>query len=215
MKIQTKSNSKLSKVLKAILAGISVIVILCVVSLILSNTIIVCSTRENIYNVNEASSIKEKHSFDCIIVFGCEVLPDKSPSIMLGDRLACAVSLYFEGVSDKILISGDKSDANYDEVTCMKNYLLEHSIPQDSIIADYEGFSTIETALRAKTVFNIDSACLVTQEYHLYRALYLCQQFGIDCVGVCAQGHEFVAQPYFNLREVAARLKDFVYCEFI
>ena len=120
--------------------------------------------------------------------------------------------LYENGVSPKLLMSGDHGTEDYDEVNVMKREALAAGIPAEDVFMDHAGFSTYETIYRAKEVFGVKSAFIVTQEYHLYRALYDAINFGIDAVGVPAQASEDPGQVWRDLREVAARVKDMVYC---
>jgi vancomycin permeability regulator SanA len=118
------------------------------------------------------------------IVFGAGVRPDGSPSPILADRVEAAVELYRSGAAAKPLMSGDNSRPDYDEPTAMRDYALARGVPADDVVLDYAGFSTYDTCFRAHDVFGVTAATLVTQRYHLPRALYLCQQLGIEAVGL-------------------------------
>lgn len=152
--------------------------------------------------------------YDCIIVLGCGLTDDGKPKQMLRARLDSAISLYESGVSGKLLMSGDHGRVTYDEVNAMKDYAIEKGVPSEDIFMDHAGFSTYETMYRAKTVFEVSSACVVTQEYHLYRALYDAEKMGINAFGVCAEQNDTLKQAYRNLREMIARNKDLIYCIF-
>lgn len=151
--------------------------------------------------------------YDCIIVPGCAIQGGE-PSDMLRDRLDRAIELYNSGVSDKILLSGDHSSDYYNELAVMENYTLKQGVPADAIETDHSGFSTYETVYRAKNVYGVKKAVIVTQKYHLYRAVYLARRFGIDAVGVKSMPNTYVNQLYCSLREVLARNKDFLYAIF-
>lgn len=151
---------------------------------------------------------------DCILILGAGVVGGDRPSLMLKDRLEEGIRLYNLGVSDKILVSGDHGQKNYDEVNVMKNYLMEAGIPGEDIFMDHAGFSTYESAYRAKEIFGVETAVVVTQEYHMYRAIFDCQRMGIDTRGSCAAKINYKGALYRNIREVVARDKDLFFCLF-
>ncbi len=138
------------------------------------------------------------------IVFGAAVRPDGEPSWMLADRVDAAVELYKEGRVRRILMTGDNSRPEYDEVTAMKRHAVELGVPAAKINLDYAGFRTYDSCYRAKAIFGIEKAVLVTQGYHLPRALYLANSLGIDAVGLKAGQDRYPRQEYYNLREAAA-----------
>lgn len=146
---------------------------------------------------------------DCILVLGAGLKPDGSPSDMLRDRLSFACDLWEEGVSDTVLVSGDRASESYDEVTAMKNYLLAHGVPEEAILEDPKGYSTSESLKRAKDVFGYENVVVVTQRYHLYRALYIAQKTGLDAKGVNSDPYTYRGQVLRDIREFAARIKDF------
>lgn len=151
--------------------------------------------------------------FDCIIVLGCGVWGE-TPTPLLSDRLDTALALYKAGVAPKILMSGDHGRTNYNEVAVMRRYVLERGVPSEDIFMDHAGFSTYETMVRAADVFGVKKAVIVTQKYHLYRALYDASAFGIEANGTIATGHDFGSQIFWELREAAARVKDALWCMF-
>ena len=146
---------------------------------------------------------------DCIIVFGCQVRNDGTPSHMLEDRLKRGVALYEAGAAPKLLMSGDHGTKGYDEVNTMKGYAIEASIPTEDIFMDHAGFSTYETVYRAKEIFGAEKIILVTQEYHLYRAMYIAEAMGLEVYGVAADYRSYSGQFSRDIREVLARVKDF------
>jgi vancomycin permeability regulator SanA len=146
---------------------------------------------------------------DCILVLGAAVSGD-TPSKMLQDRLDVAVALYYERVADKLLLSGDNGQVNYNEVVAMKKYVLEAGVPAEDIFLDYAGFSTYESMYRARDVFLVESAVVVTQKYHLYRALQIGRALGLTVRGVASNQEVYDGQEYRDLREVAARVKDVI-----
>lgn len=148
---------------------------------------------------------------DCILVLGAGIWQDK-PSPMLKDRLVTAIDLYKKGVSKKIIMSGDHSREDYDEVNIMKNFAIENGVPSEDIFMDHAGFSSYESMYRAKEVFDVKRMVIVTQKYHLFRSLYIANKLGIKAYGVEAESIRYAGDIYRELREVLARNKDFVKC---
>jgi len=141
---------------------------------------------------------------DCIIVLGCFVKEDGTPGNILADRLKTGVELYKNGVAPKIIMSGDHSSDEYNEVASMKRYAVEAGVPSEDVFMDHAGFSTYETMYRAKEVFGAKKVVIVTQEYHLYRSVYIAEKLGMEAYGVASD---------FKLdqtREILARCKDFM-----
>ena len=143
------------------------------------------------------------------IVFGAFVRTDGSLTPILRDRVEGAVELYRLGKVEKILMSGDNSRPDYNEVTAMKDYAVSKGVPESSVALDYAGFSTYETCYRAKEVFGITQATLVTQRYHQYRAVYECRSLGIDAHGYSIPDFERYPdlKVAYSVREYAATLK--------
>ena len=152
---------------------------------------------------------------DCILVLGAGVRDDGTPSHMLNDRLLTGISLYEAGASPKLLMSGDHGRAVYDEVNCMKDFAKEKGVPSEDIFMDHAGFSTYETMYRAKAIFGAEKVLIVTQRYHLYRALYIARQLGMEAYGVDADYRTYSGQTMRDIREVLARCKDFAMCIFM
>lgn len=147
---------------------------------------------------------------DCILVLGAGITPDGRPSYMLRDRLDKGIELYEAGAAPKLLLSGDNGQERYDEVNAMKQYVLERGIPETDIFLDHAGFSTYESMYRAKAVYQVESAIVVTQKYHLYRSLYIAEQLGLETTGISALERRYVGQWGRDVRELLARNKDFV-----
>ncbi len=152
---------------------------------------------------------KALEDVDCILVLGCGVLPGGRPSAMLADRLQRGVELYDSGVSGKLLMSGDHGDAYYDEVNTMKNYATEKGVPSENVFMDHAGFSTYESMYRAREVFCAKRVVIVTQRYHLYRAVYIARALGLEAYGVASDYQVYGGQLFRDVREVLARNKDF------
>lgn len=147
---------------------------------------------------------------DCIMVLGCQVKEGGEPSHMLRDRLQRGVEVYELDVSEKLLMSGDHGRTDYNEVETMKRYAIDEGVDSENVFMDHAGFSTYESIYRAKKVFGVKKMIIITQEYHLYRALYIAEQLGIEAYGVASDYHTYVGQSMRDLREVLARAKDFV-----
>ncbi len=176
---------------------------LCMITVICINAHMLISTSDD---VDTAHTDKKA---DCILVLGCLVKADGTPSDMLKDRLDTAIALFNEGVSDRIVMSGDHGRVEYDEVYAMKKYAIDRGVPSEAIFMDHAGFSTYESMYRLKNVFLAESAVVVTQGYHLPRALYIAKSLGIDTVGESADLHTYRGQIKRDIREAAARSKDF------
>ncbi len=151
--------------------------------------------------------------YDCILVLGAGVRSG-NPSPMLEDRLDYAIELYKQGVAPKIIMSGDHGQKDYDEVNVMKNYAILCGVPSEDIFMDHAGFSTYESIYRARDIFKAKKIVIVTQEYHLYRALYISKSLGVSAAGYASDPRQYAGQLYRNLREILARDKDFFYCIF-
>lgn len=119
------------------------------------------------------------------VVLGAMVYHGKLSSVLQG-RVDSAIALYKAGKVKKLLMTGDNGMLQYDEVTPMKRYAVEHGVPETDVVRDYAGFRTFDSAYRAKHVFRIDRAVFVTQDFHLPRAVYLARHVGIDAVGYVA-----------------------------
>lgn len=151
----------------------------------------------------------ELSDIDCIIVLGCRV-NGETPSPMLSDRLIRGVELYDMNAAPKLLMSGDHGRVSYDEVNAMKQFAIDRGVPSEDVFMDHAGFSTYETMYRAKEVFAAKRVIIVTQKYHLYRAVYIAEQLGLEAYGVDSDLQSYIKQPYYNAREILARDKDFV-----
>ena len=189
--------------------GIIVIIIIAIVVLGI-NLYVRISTNKQIIKENDYTQLSD---VDCIIILGAGIWGDK-PSPMLEDRLLEGIKLYQNSVSDKIIMSGDHGRKEYDEVNIMKNYAIEKGIPSENIFMDHAGFSTYESIYRAKDIFEAKKVVIVTQEYHLYRALYIANQLGLEAYGVGADPRQYAGATYREIREILARDKDFIKCIF-
>ena len=175
-----------------------------VLTIIGINLFMVGYSQQYTYPADEVSKLTD---VDCIMVLGCGVYNDR-PTPLLEDRLKRGVAVHETGVSAKILMSGDHGQADYDEVNIMKQYALDAGISADDIFMDHAGFSTYESVCRAKEIFGVDKMVIVTQKYHLSRAVFLARMLGIDAYGVASDYRSFGGQFYRDCREVLARVKD-------
>ncbi len=162
---------------------------------------------------NQILESVDKDDIDCILVLGAGVRNGK-PTDMLADRLLTAIDLYNKNVAPKIIMSGDHSKADYDEVNIMKNFAIDKGVPSTNIFMDHAGFSSYESLYRAKEIFEAKKIVIVTQKYHLYRSLYIANKLGLEAYGVSADLRKYIGQSYREFREVLARDKDFVKCFF-
>ena len=164
------------------------------------------------YDSNSGNVIEGE--YDCILVLGAGVWSGGRPSHMLADRLDVAIDAYKAGGAPKLLMSGDHGRKEYDEVNVMKDYAIEAGVPSEDVFMDHAGFSTYESIYRARDVFLAERVLIVTQGYHLYRALYVARSLGLEAEGVAADLRPYRGQRYYDLREVLARCKDFAMCIF-
>lgn len=143
------------------------------------------------------------------IVFGAGLLRDGSAGPVLRDRVETAAKLYQQGKVDKLLMSGDNRFIEHNEPEAMRQYALALGVPDKDIVLDFAGRRTYDTCYRAKYIFQVNTAILVTQEFHLPRALFLCDWFGIESTGVEANNHYFLkrSQIYWNTRELFANFQ--------
>lgn len=174
------------------------------------NAYVKSSTRNQIIRSNDYSNLQD---IDCIIVLGAGVWGE-NPSPMLEDRLLEGIKLYENNVAPKIIMTGDHGREEYDEVNVMKKFAMDKGVPSGDIFMDHAGFSTYESLYRAKEIFEADKVVIVTQEYHLYRALHIANELGIEAYGVASDPRQYVGAAYREIREVLARNKDFVQCIF-
>ncbi len=155
---------------------------------------------------DEVTGSEEKA--DAILVLGAQVKADGQPSLMLKERLNTGIQLFKDGAADRIIMSGDHGSDDYDEVNAMKSYAIDHGVPSECIFMDHAVFSTYDSMYRAKEIFQARSLVVVTQEYHLYRALYDGMAFDLDVQGVPCDTAVYKGDTYRKSREVLARVKD-------
>ncbi len=168
------------------------------------------TARPKIISPEEAAGLNA----DCIVVLGCKVKENGAPSDMLRDRIIRGVELYRLGAAPKIIMSGDHGRKSYNEVGVMKDFAIGEGVPSEDVFMDHAGFSTYETMYRARDVFGAEKIIVVTQEYHLSRAIYIAESLGLDAVGVSSDLETYRGQLRRDVREVLARCKDFAMCIF-
>jgi SanA protein len=146
------------------------------------------------------------------IVFGAGLYRDGSPSAVLRDRVQTAVELFKAGKVEILLMSGDNSTIHYNEPGAMKDYAVQLGVPEDAIVMDFAGRRTYDTCFRAKSIFGVNEALLVTQDYHLPRALFICNSLGVKSVGISAdrRNYRLGTYLYWRLREIPATFNAFI-----
>ena len=159
--------------MKKIIIIIIIIILLIGIGTLLINVHMINSTKKQIININD---LEKANDYDAIIVLGCKVNGD-SPSMMLANRLEKAIEVY-KKMPTKILLTGDHGQKKYDEVNVMRDYILTSDINIDDIFLDHAGFNTYDSIYRAKYIFEAKKVVIITQKYHMYRALYIANSLG-------------------------------------
>ncbi len=157
-----------------------------------------------------AASPRECRHAQAAVLLGAGVYSNKRVSAVAYDRIVTAAELYNAGKVQKILITGDHGTPYYDEVNTILHWLRKFNIPESDIFTDHAGFSTYESIVRARRVFEVESAVLVTQEFHLPRALYIAAGQGIKVQGYRADRQKYIYIKRYTAREYFARVKDFL-----
>lgn len=178
----------------------------------------VLSISAYVQKVGTGKIIKAADEVPCaeaVLILGARVFANGDVSLMLKDRLTVGYELYTTGKAGKILVSGDHGQKEYDEVNTMKEFLKEKGVPAEDIFMDHAGFNTYDSIYRARDIFQIKKVIIVTQEYHLMRALFIARELGLDAYGVVADQHVYHGVMLKNeIREIAARNKDFFLAKF-
>lgn len=162
----------------------------------------------NLYTRTRIFSVQEAPNAQVAVVYGAGLQRDGWPTPVLRDRVATAADLYFAGKVEKLLMSGDNRTSSYNEPGAMKAYALSLGVPESAIVLDYAGRRTYDTCYRAKTIFGLENALLVTQAFHLPRALLTCNALGLPAFGVSADRRAYSSGPYryWKLREIPATM---------
>ncbi len=204
-----KPNAKgRKKRLKKLIIALIIVCVIGAAAVLIPDLTVRFSAKDRIITAEEASELEKT---DCILVLGCGVYGE-TPSHMLEDRLLTGIGLYESGVSDRLLMSGDHGREDYDEVNVMKTFATDRGIESSAVFMDHAGFSTYDSLYRAVHIFGVKRLVIVSQGYHLYRALYIAEKLGLEAYGVSADIRTYVGQLYRDLREILARDKDFVKC---
>ena len=196
--------------MKKVIIFVAIIAVIIGLIVLGINFYVKASTKDQIIENGDYSNLKD---IDCIIILGAGIWGDR-PSPMLEDRLLQGIELYKSNVSSKIIMSGDHGREEYDEVNVMKQYAIDNGVPSEDIFMDHAGFSSYESIYRAKEIFGAKRIVIVTQKYHLYRALHIANSLGVEAYGVGADPRQYVGAMYREIREILARNKDFVKCLF-
>ena len=202
---RTKSAKK-----KRALIILTTLFLVCILLPLCISAFVCASVSDEILTPEEAASLNA----DAILVLGARVWDNGQPSGILKDRILTGVELYQSGASDRLLMSGDHGQEDYDEVNAMKDYAVELGVAPEVIFMDHAGFSTYESLYRARDIFQTRTLIIVSQQYHLYRALYVARALGLTAYGVSADLGDYAGMPRFEAREILARMKDFVYAIF-
>ena len=192
---------------KKVLIIIAIICIILFFILIGINLYVIFSSSSKIITVDELKD-KEDDDIDAILILGAGV-KGNSPSHMLEDRLLEGINLYNKDISEKIIMSGDHGTVEYEEVNIMKKFAIDKGVESEDIFMDHAGFSTFESIYRAKEIFGAKKIVIVTQKYHLYRAIHIAKSLGVECYGIASDPRTYIGQTYRELREIVARNKDF------
>jgi len=196
--------------MRRVIIFVAIIVVVLGLIVLGLNFYVKASTKNQIIENADYSNLED---IDCIIILGAGIWGN-SPSPMLQDRLLQGIDLYKKGISSKIIMSGDHGRKEYDEVNVMKKYAIDNGVPSEDIFMDHAGFSSYESIYRAKEIFGAERIVIVTQKYHLYRALHIANSLGLEAYGVGADQRQYVGAMYREIREILARNKDFVKCIF-
>lgn len=193
---------------KAVIFVVLGIVLLIGIAAVSLSVYMVKATEKNIFT---ADTFKNDEKADCILILGAGV-KDGKPKPMLRDRLLTGIELYKSGAAKKIIMSGDHGRADYDEVNVMRAFALEQGVRAEDIFLDHAGFSTYDSVYRAKNIFGAENIIIVSQKYHLYRALYISEKLDVKAAGVSADLNTYGGQLKRDIREIIARDKDFFKC---
>lgn len=195
---------------KKLLLVFGVLCLAIVVLFVSVNARVIRTSSPRLISEESAANLE---NVDCILVLGSSVQPNGTLNRVVRERVDTALALYEDGVSDRLLMSGDHGKVNYDEVNAMKQYCVDKGVNPDVIFLDHAGFNTYDSIYRAKTIFGVQKMIIVSQAYHLYRAVYIANELGIEAYGVSAE-QEADTALITNLRESVARMKDYFSCAF-
>ena len=194
---------------RIVLIVVASLVLLLLLFVLTLNIFVWAHTRTHVLDIEKTTGGQAE--FDCILILGAGVKPNGEPSHMLEDRLKTGIKAYEKGIAPRVLMSGDHMSADYDEVGTMKRFAMEAGVPSNVIFLDHAGLSTYESMWRAKEIFGAKKILIVTQGYHLYRAIYIAESLGMEAYGIAADLRPYRKIVLYKTRELAARVKDFFY----
>ena len=189
---------------------ITCIIVIILLFIIVVNLYEIFSSKNQILE-DENTKIE---NIDCLLVLGAGIINNERPTLMLKDRLDKSIELYKKGIAPKIIMSGDHSSVNHNEVIIMKNYAIERGVPSEDIFMDHAGFCTYDSIYRAKEIFGVKNMIIVTQKYHLYRSIFIANFLGVKSYGIKSDARKYTKMPYHLIREMLARCKNFLKCIF-
>jgi len=205
-----KNNSEFSrpqtemKKIKKLIMPVIVLGTFLLLILIIANFVVIGNSKRFLYE-----NISEVPKCYTAIVLGAKVQQNGTPSDYLQDRLDMAIELYHNNKISRFLLSGDHGQTSYDEVNNMKAYLINHGINTEDIFLDHAGFDTYNTMVRAKIIFKVQDAIIVTQKFHLPRAVYIARSQGIEAFGIKADKRQYAAMKSLKIREALSSVKAF------
>lgn len=180
-------------------------------SILASTTVLMINQNVKSVGISYIVNSNDVPDADAILVLGAYVFPNGKVSTMLNDRLTTGYELYQQGKAPKLIVSGDHGRKDYDEVNSMKSFLKDKGVPNKDVFMDHAGFSTYESMYRARDIFKVEKVIIVTQEYHLMRAVYVARAMGMEAYGVASDRRDYgQAMTMYKTREIAARNKDFL-----
>lgn len=196
----------LKRILKWVWRAFLFTMVACLIGLFLPRLLTSLLAWNKIYSVEDVPIER------AAIIFGAGLRRDGTPTAVLRDRVETGVNLYFDGKVEKLLMSGDNSLIDYNEPEAMRQYAISLGVPEQDIVLDYAGRRTYDTCYRAKSIFGLESALLVTQKFHLPRALFLCNVLGVKATGVESNNNYYLKRTRFfwNVREQFATFTAFM-----
>ena len=209
-KPRARKKGKILNILIKIAVILICLIILFALIVLAINGYVIASGKDRVFF--SAEELNDTEKFDCIVVLGAGLKSDGTPSHMLEDRIKVGVSILRETGVEYILMSGDRSGMYYDEPAAMKKYAENMGVDPSRILIDNSGYSTYESMTRVASEYGFDNVVIITQEYHLYRALYIADKAGFAAVGVSADLRPYSGQIVRDVREILARVKDFFMC---
>lgn len=194
--------------IKVFFSSIVAVALVIVLGACAANGYVCLSVQSSVKSSQEVVGQRADLDAQAIVVLGAGINFDGSPSSILKDRLDTAIDLYDRGVAPKIIMSGDNSDASYNEVMAMCNYAVSQGVSRHDVFCDHAGTSTYDSMYRLRYVFGVDRCVVVTQNYHLYRSLFDARGFGITAQGVASDLRTYEGMDSYERREFFARIKD-------